>query len=195
MLYAQYFVFGFLLININLFLFPFLSIENSTWPTDNDYDSNTIKYDEEDGSTTKQPDSESEESEQSEKSSSEEIINSAAVYSQEENSSSSSNSTEEILDGDMESEMIEDYDTKCLRCLCMTLNECKPTICGNVSCGKYMISQFYWSDAGKPRVEDGSSYLSDSIGKGNDEINLTKNKKKRFFNIFLFTSRPLQMCK
>ena len=174
-------------------LFSFLSIENSTWSSNNDYDSKTVNYAEENGSTTIQPDSESEENDIS---SSEEITSDAykTVYSQEENSSSNSNSTEDILDGDMESEMLEDYNTKCLHCLCMTLNECKPTLCGSVSCGKYMISQFYWSDAGKPRVEDGSSYLSDSIGKGNNGINLAKRKENYSFKFYLFSFRTLQMC-
>ncbi|TMW53166.1 hypothetical protein DOY81_001784 [Sarcophaga bullata] len=175
---------------------PTSGVKNSSCTTDNNYESKTIRYDEEVG-TTIQPDRESneemtsehytavyygkensssnsnsnsteeilngDEDMESERSSSEEMTNER--YNDEENSlsNSNSNSTEELLNGDMESEMIDDYDTTCLQCLCMTLNECKPTICGSVSCGKFMISLFYWSDAGQPRVEDGSSYLSDSI--------------------------------
>ncbi|KAM7356699.1 uncharacterized protein ACRADG_002345 [Cochliomyia hominivorax] len=44
----------------------------------------------------------------------------------------------------------------CLRCLCMTINECHTTQCSENPCGLYKISKLYWIDSGKPTIAGGS---------------------------------------
>lgn len=146
-------------VNLYKILFLFSSpSEISTWRNDNDYDSKTIKIDKE-YHTIQQSNNENDDNKKS-------------------SSDDSSSPAEEILEEDMESEMTDDDDKKCLHCLCMTINECRPSSCNSMPCGKYMISQFYWLDAGKPRVDYETDYQNDAIGKKN-KCNF-RNKRKIF---------------
>ncbi|XP_073838566.1 invertebrate-type lysozyme-like [Musca autumnalis] len=50
-------------------------------------------------------------------------------------------------------------DEKCFRCLCTTINDCKPVKClRNHTCGIYEISRSYWIDSGKNVLDDNTNY-------------------------------------
>ncbi|XP_065360732.1 uncharacterized protein LOC135954481 isoform X2 [Calliphora vicina] len=79
------------------------------------------------------------------------------------------------IDGDLDEDLDDDIDdiaensesdmilisndsSACLRCLCMTVNECLPTFCGSGNpCGLYRISKLYWIDGGRPTIAGGST--------------------------------------
>lgn len=68
------------------------------------------------------------------------------------------NDSQDIIDDYQEEHDVERYDSDfCLRCLCMTINECRTTYCSSDNpCGLYKISKVYWMDAGKPTIAGGS---------------------------------------